>query len=105
MMGIVVFGVCRTSRRALLAGERGGVGGFIDGCRPGDVGVWADQDGVGWSVIVRRCGCRCRRFSQRVDARRARGGCCPGSSVRVIGASLSDSVGSSSLVKTSRPQG
>ena len=31
--------------------ERGGVGGFVDGCGPGDVGVRADQQGVGWSVI------------------------------------------------------
>jgi hypothetical protein len=29
----------------------GGVGGFVDGCGPCDVGVRADQEGVGWSVI------------------------------------------------------
>src|SRR5436309_6055449 len=28
-----------------------GVGGLVDGCGPGDVGVRADQEGVGWSVI------------------------------------------------------
>jgi hypothetical protein len=27
------------------------VGGFVDGCGPGDVGVRADQEGVGRSVI------------------------------------------------------
>src|SRR6185436_19444280 len=39
------------------AGERcsqpddGGVGRFVDGCGPGDVGVRADQEGVGRPVI------------------------------------------------------
>jgi hypothetical protein len=31
--------------------ERGGVGGIVDGCGPGDVGVGADQDGIRRSVI------------------------------------------------------
>jgi hypothetical protein len=31
--------------------ESGGVGGFVDGRGPGDAGVRADQEGVGWSMI------------------------------------------------------
>lgn len=31
--------------------ELGGVGRFVDGCGPGDVGFGASQEGVGWSVI------------------------------------------------------
>jgi hypothetical protein len=35
--------------------DSGGIGGFVYGCRPGDVGAWADQDGVGWLVIGFGC--------------------------------------------------
>jgi hypothetical protein len=50
-------GHCRFQGCAEPAGERfsqrerGDVGGFVDGCGPGDVGVRADQEGVRWSVI------------------------------------------------------
>ena len=54
MMGIGDFRGCTEP-----AGERfpqrdcGGVVGFVDGGGPGDVGIRADQEGVGWSLIGR----------------------------------------------------
>ena len=38
------------AERSLQCG-RGGVVRLVDICRPGDVGIGADQEGVGWSVI------------------------------------------------------
>ena len=55
--GLIDDGHCRVQGCAEPAGERfsqgerGGVGGFVDGYGPGNVGVRADQEGVSWSVI------------------------------------------------------
>jgi len=57
---VVVRGVPEPAGERFSQCERGGVGGFVDGCGPGDVGVRSDQERVGWSVI----GCR----AEHVDA-------------------------------------
>ncbi len=55
--GLIGCGRCRFQGCAEPAGERfsqrerGGVGGFVDGGGPRDVGVRADQERVGWSAI------------------------------------------------------
>jgi hypothetical protein len=52
MMGTVVFrGVPNQPESASRSASAAVSAGFVDGCGPGDVGVRADQEGVGWSVI------------------------------------------------------
>ena len=52
MMGTVVFrGAPNQLGERFSQRGRGGAGGFADGRGPGDVGVRADQEGVGWPVI------------------------------------------------------
>jgi hypothetical protein len=48
MMGTVVSGCAEPAGERFSQRERGGIGVFVDGCGPGDVGVWADQKGAGW---------------------------------------------------------
>jgi hypothetical protein len=44
-------GVAEPAGERLTQPELGGVGRFVDGCGQGDVGVRANQEGLGWSVI------------------------------------------------------
>jgi hypothetical protein len=51
MMGTVVFRGVPNRPESASRSPGSGVGGFVNGCRPGDVGVRADQESVGWPVI------------------------------------------------------
>jgi hypothetical protein len=49
--GLSFSGCAEPAGKRFSQRERSSVGGFVDGCGPRDVGVRADREGVGWSVI------------------------------------------------------